>query len=132
MKRLFVVAGLLAMTLGVPGAALAKTAAAAPAKPATLKGELVDTGCYLSHGARGEKHIECATKCIANGMPMGLLTSDGTVYLVTMSHDNADPYNSLKTMAGKMVAITGPLATRGGMKSIEADEIKAETASASK
>jgi hypothetical protein len=130
MKRFLVVAGLLALTLGVSGRAVAQNAAAA--KPATLKGELVDTGCYLSHGAKGEKHIECATKCIANGMPMGLLTADGTVYLITMSHSNADPYNNLKTMAGKMVSVTGPLASRGGLKSIEADEVKPAATSASK
>ena len=95
----------------------------------TLTGELVDTGCYLGHGARGEKHVECATKCISGGMPMGLLTSDGTLYLLTMNHDNADPYNELKTMAGKMVSVTGMVMTRSGMKGIEAASYKvAETA----
>jgi len=95
----------------------------------TLTGELVDTGCYLGHGARGAKHVECATKCISGGMPMGLLTSDGTLYLLTMNHDNADPYNELKTMAGKMVSVTGMVMTRSGMKGIEAASYKvAETA----
>src|SRR5262249_42866306 len=28
----------------------------------TITGELVDTGCYLGHGARGEKHVSCASK----------------------------------------------------------------------
>src|SRR5437867_357566 len=59
----------------------------------TITGEVVDTGCYIAHSARGEKHVSCATKCINQGMPMGLLTSDGTLYLVTLNHDNADPYN---------------------------------------
>ena len=95
----------------------------------TLTGELVDTGCYLGHGARGAKHVECATKCISGGMPMGLLTSDGTLYLLTMNHDNADPYNELKTMAGKMVSVTGMVMTRSGMKGIEVASYKAaETA----
>jgi len=93
-----------------------------PAK--TLTGEVVDTGCYLAHEAKGEKHVACATKCIAGGMPMGLLTADGTLYLLTLDHDNADPYNQLKTMAGKTVNVTGPLTARGGMKGIDVTAVK--------
>lgn len=89
----------------------------------TVTGEVVDLGCYLGHAARGEKHISCATKCLAQGMPMGLLTTNGTLYLVTLDHDNADPYNSLKDMAGKNVTVTGQLLTRSGMKAIEATTV---------
>lgn len=85
----------------------------------SVSGEVVDMGCYLGHGARGEKHISCATKCINNGMPMGLLTSNGTLYLLTLNHDNADPYNQLKTMAGKNVTVTGQMMTRNGIKAID-------------
>jgi len=90
----------------------------------SITGEVVDTGCYLGHAARGEKHISCATKCLNQGMPMGLLTSNGTLYLITLDHDNADPYNSLKSMAGKNVTVTGELLSRSGMKAIEASAIQ--------
>src|SRR5258706_14753837 len=50
----------------------------------TITGEVVDMGCWLGHAARGEKHISCATKCLNQGIPMGLLTSNGTLYLVTL------------------------------------------------
>src|SRR5262249_22513952 len=86
----------------------------------TLTGEVVDTGCYLAHGARGEKHVSCATKCLSQGMPMGLLTSTGALYLITLDHDDADPYNKLKEMAGKTVRVTGEVMERAGMKGIEA------------
>ena len=94
----------------------------------TLTGELVDTGCYLGHGARGEKHVSCASKCIANGMPMGLLTADGSLYLITLNHDNADPYNKLKDMAGKKVKVTGTVMTRNGMKGIDVTDAVLATA----
>jgi hypothetical protein len=97
----------------------------------TITGEVVDTGCYLSHAARGEKHVECATKCINEGMPMGLLTDSGTLYLITMSHDNADPYNNLKAQAGKKVSITGTILTRNGMKAIQAEDFKPMAVNAS-
>jgi len=98
---------------------------AGKAAPKTLKGELVDTGCYLGHEAKGEKHISCATKCIANGMPMGLLTADGKLFLITMDHENADPYNALKNMAGKQVEVTGVVSERGGMRGIDVTAAKA-------
>jgi hypothetical protein len=90
----------------------------------TVTGEVVDMGCWLGHAARGEKHISCATKCLNQGMPMGLLTSNGTLYLVTLDHENADPYNNLKTMAGKNATVTGELLSRSGMKGIEASKVQ--------
>jgi hypothetical protein len=90
----------------------------------TISGEVVDMGCWLGHAARGKEHISCATKCLSQGMPIGLLTSNGTLYLVTLDHDNADPYVSLKDMAGKDVSITGELLSRSGMKAIEASKVE--------
>ncbi len=103
----------------------AKPAAASAApKRVTIKGEIVDTGCFLSHGSRGEKHKGCADKCIANGMPMGLLTTKGTLYLLTLDHDNADPYNQAKSMAAQTVEVTGTLLARNGMKAINVTGVK--------
>ena len=84
-----------------------------------ITGEIVDTGCFLAHMGQGAKHVECATKCISGGMPMGVLTRQGTLYLVTMNHDNADSYNKLKSMAGKKLTVMGQIYSRGGMKAIE-------------
>ncbi len=94
----------------------------------TVKGEVVDMGCYLGHGARGADHKSCAEKCIAGGMPMGLLTSDGTLYLLTMSHEDADPFDKAKGLAAETVSITGPVSERNGVKSIEVDQISQEMA----
>ncbi len=128
MKRLTIVLVAL-MLAAAPFAAFAHDSAhqgmamaAAPAK--TITGEVVDTGCYLDHAARGEKHASCASKCLAGGMPMGLLTSDGRLYLLTMNHDNPDPYNELKKMPGQTVAVTGKVMMRSGMKGIDVSSYK--------
>ncbi len=118
----------LAHDMGTMKGSASKTAA----KEVTLKGEIVDTGCYLGHGARGEKHKACATKCISGGMPMGLLTSDGTLYLLTLDHTNADPYNQAKDMAAQMVEVTGTVMSRSGMKAIDVTGIKAAAVAANK
>jgi len=90
----------------------------------------VDMGCYVGHGAAGEKHTECATKCIAGGMPMGLLTKEGNLYLLTMAHGNADPFNKLKGLAGKQVKVSGSATERAGMKTLEVASAEAATPAA--
>jgi len=132
MKRaLSAVLMLAAVSFAVTAVSAEKMEMKAEKKAVTLKGELVDTGCYIAHGAMGEKHKECATKCIAGGGPMGLL-SGKTLYLITMNHDNPDAYNKLKDMAGETVEVTGVVAERNGMKAIDVTEAKAAMAAAAK
>ena len=90
----------------------------------TITGEVVDTGCYLGHASKGADHASCATMCINQGMPMGVLTQKGVLYLVTMNHDKPDAYNKLKSMAGKKVTVTGHVYSRSGMTGIEIDSFK--------
>ena len=99
-------------------------------KPTTLSGELVDMGCYIGHMAKGEKHADCAAKCVSGGMPMGVLTSAGKLYLLTMDHANPDAYNKAKEFAGKQVKITGPTHVRNGVNTI--DVVSAETVAMAK
>ena len=51
-------------------------------KVTTLVGEIVDYSCYLQVGKHGAKHRDCGQKCLKNGQPIGLLTSDGKLYLL--------------------------------------------------
>lgn len=102
-------------------------------KSMTIRGEIVDMGCYLSSGAKGKDHQGCAEMCLKNGMPMGLLTKDGTLYLLTVSHGNVDPFNQAKQWAATQVEITGPFSERNGVRAIEVDQVKQlSTESASK
>jgi hypothetical protein len=97
----------------------AKAAPAASAKKTTLTGEIVDTGCYLGQGERGPKHQQCAQLCIRQGMPMGLLTAAGDLYLVVPPHSKTEAYKKLQDWAGLDVEITGTVMERNGLKSIE-------------
>ncbi|HEY3217440.1 MAG TPA: hypothetical protein VGK93_13205 [Candidatus Eisenbacteria bacterium] len=122
MKRASVLLAIVAVAMLALGAYAEQAAKKNPVK--TITGELIDTGCYLGHGAHGADHVGCATKCIAGGMPMGLLTKAGALYLLTLNHDNPDPYNQLKEMAGKTVSVTGEVMMRSGMKGIDVTEAK--------
>ena len=121
----YLAAGLMCMAVasqaheGTPTAKQVTPGMKMDAKPAVLKGEIVDLGCYLGREAKGADHKSCALKCIAGGMPMGLLTADGTLYLLTMSHESADPYNKAKEMASMNVEVTGKTMERNGLHAIE-------------
>jgi len=132
MKRVMSIALIVAAALFAMNAlAQEKSESKSEKKPQTIKGEIVDMGCYTAHGAMGEKHKECATTCIAKGMPMGLL-SGKTLYLLTLNHDNADPYNKCKDMAAAMVEVTGVVSERNGMKAIDVTDVKPAAAAAAK
>lgn len=65
------------------------TAHAAPeGKRMQLRGEMIDSWCYYSgvmgspESTLGTAHHTCAMWCAKGGIPVGLLTDDGTVYMV--------------------------------------------------
>jgi hypothetical protein len=126
------VALLVAVSISVCALVAMSAADNTSAKPEVKSwtGEVVDTGCYLAHGARGAKHAECANKCISGGMPMGLLAEDGTLYLITLNHENPDAYNKLKKMASKTVTVSGTMSERSGIKGIDVTSVKLAAAAA--
>ena len=88
----------------------------------TIKGEVLDMACYLDHNATGEKHANCAKKCINSGLPVGIKGDDGQTYLLIGEHK---PLNSeLADYAGKSITIKGKLSSRDGINMIENAEIQ--------
>lgn len=124
MKRGTVVkTSLLALLLGV-GVALPMLnfgAEQKEAKTESIKGEVVDMMCYLDHGAKGEKHKGCATKCIEGGGPVGLLAEDH-LYLVVGDH--APMNKELAPYAGQTITVKGKVVERHGWRMIENAEIE--------
>jgi hypothetical protein len=94
------------------------------AKPATVVGEIVDFSCYLQIGKHGEKHRSCAQKCFTNGQPIGLLTSDGSLYmLMEEEHDprrdgQTDLRKAAVDHAGHIMEVTGTEWSLGGYKAL--------------
>jgi hypothetical protein len=116
MTKLFSTSLTLAALMGL---GLVSTAQAATE---TIKGEVVDLMCYLDHGAKGDKHAECAETCIKSGGPVGLLTADNQLYLVVGDHK---PMNDkLAPLAGKTISLKGKVSERNGMKLIANAEIE--------
>ena len=95
-----------------------------PAKPATLVGEIVDFSCYLQVGKHGEKHRSCAQKCFQAGQPIGLMTSDGSLYmLMEEEHDPrrdglTDFRKAAIDHAGHIMEVTGTQSSHAGYNAL--------------
>ena len=87
----------------------------------TVTGEVLDMACYLDHGAHGEGHAACAEKCISSGLPVGLKSADGTVYLLIGQHMPAN--KELAQYAAKTITVKGKFVSRDGMNLLENIEI---------
>jgi len=94
------------------------------AKPTTLVGEILDFSCYLQIGKHGDKHRSCAQKCFKAGQPIGLLTKDGSLYmLMEEEHDlRRDGLTDFRTAAvdhaAHIMEVTGTLSAHNGVKAL--------------
>ncbi len=90
----------------------------------TVVGEIVDFSCYLEVGKHGEKHRDCAQKCFRAGQPIGLLTQDGTLYmLMEEEHDpRRDGMGTFRQAAidhaGHIMQVTGTASTVNGFRAL--------------
>jgi len=95
-----------------------------PAKVATVTGEIIDFSCYLQIGKHGEKHRSCGQKCFTNGQPIGLLTEDGSMYmLMEEEHDpRRDGLTDFRKAAiehtAHIMEVSGTVSEHGGYKAL--------------
>jgi len=99
-------------------------------KTATITGEVVDTGCYAEEGAKGEKHASCAKMCIQGGIPAGILTSSGHLYIV-LGENHKTPAEVVKGLEAKQVTATGKVIEKNGTHFIVVSKIAEAKASSS-
>lgn len=113
------VLGCLALPLAAQGHA------AAAGNEMTMTGQVVDLNCFTTNGASGAAHKGCAQACAKAGVPLGILASDGTIY-VPVSSKPGDPQNSKldKFIEGK-VTVTGTHRLVSGLHTIEIKTVAA-------
>ena len=91
------------------------------AKQTTIKGEVVDVSCYLAHGddGKGDAHKGCGQACAKNGGPLGILTSDGKLYVSVLPDDHKNGPNALLIdHVSHKVEATGVVRSKGGTNGI--------------
>src|SRR5438445_9737690 len=93
----------------------------------TITGEVVDLNCLTTNGASGPGHKACAQACAKAGVPLGVLSSDGTIY-VPVSSKPGDPQNSkLEQFIEAKVKVTGMHRMVSGLHTIEIKTVSAAT-----
>ena len=93
-------------------------------KPVTITGTVVDTGCYMSHDAIGEKHADCATMCAKGGVPLAIVDGAGKLYMpIAADHKNQNA--KLLPFVEKKVKVTGTLLEKGGFAGLTIKTIEA-------
>jgi hypothetical protein len=85
---------------------------------ATLRGEIVDSKCFLGamKPGDGKGHKACATLCVKNGIPAVLVTNgpDGSRrYLVVTSPEGGPMLEALVPFVGEPIEVTGELIEQG-------------------
>ncbi len=86
----------------------------------TVMGEVIDSQCYLSMGAKGDDHRQCAIDCANGGIPLAILEEKtGNVYFVGNAKEQMKGANDLLVdHAAHKVSVTGKLYEKGGARMI--------------
>ena len=104
---------------------------------ASVTGEVIDMACYFDDGGSGPGHAACASRCIASGLPVGLKTNDGTIYLligkpIPPSPQPGPKHESLNAQlasyAAKTVTVSGTIVSQKGTSVIENAQLVTEEA----
>lgn len=96
-----------------------------------VTGEIIDTWCYYSgvmggpDATQGTAHHTCAMWCAAGGIPVGMLTEDGTVYMVVKWEGNADVADGVALLDVQTHTITasGTAYKRDGINYIFVEDV---------
>jgi type 1 fimbria pilin len=109
--------------IAVIALAVSATLLLAADKTVTVKGEVVDTMCYASMGARGESHAKCGIGCAKKGIPVGLVEGNKMYILLPAKDDTGLPAAVVDHM-GKVVQVTGKTYSAGGNTFLTVDSVK--------
>lgn len=126
-KDVLPLAAAILISAGVTAASLEfwhrKNIAPGEGKEITVRGEVLDMTCYIAYNMSGPEHAADARECIRKGLPVGIKSEDGTVYLLTgpPKHSvNAE----LADVAAQIVTIRGKQTARDGFAQIQVEEIR--------
>jgi hypothetical protein len=84
-----------------------------------IRGEVVELGCYLRDGSRGEGHRTCALACLKNGGQLAIVQDEtGTLYPLAGATPASDPSAAARQHVAARVAVRGQLFQRNGGRAL--------------
>ena len=95
-----------------------------------VTGEVIDTWCTITEimFPEGSAHHQCAVWCAAGGIPVGILSDDGTIYMVLKVGDDATSVANpaVLEIQSHQVKVDGALYKRDGINYLVVDEVLAD------
>ena len=94
-------------------------------KDVSVKGEVIDTFCYATMGAKGSGHKQCGIDCARKGIPVGLL-EEGTdkVHVLLPTKDKTALPDDVVNRMGETVTVTGHPSAKGGVAFLTVESVK--------
>lgn len=121
LKRILAAAGLAVAFTLIAGTAQAQMP---QGEEVTITGTVIDISCKFGLGQAGEGHRMCAQVCADKGIPLGILTDSGDLYIPTTAAMPGESQNGrLKPFAEQKVRVTGKAFAAGGAHAIQIAEI---------
>ena len=97
------------------------------AEEVSITGQVVDVSCLVLNSASGTSHKSCAQTCADKGIPLGIKTADGTIY-IPLGSGMANAQNpKLREYAEGNVQVTGLHRFTNGVHTIEVKSVSAAT-----
>ena len=91
----------------------------------TIKGELVDSLCYVAMAAKGAGHKQCAIDCAKAGIPISMLEDEtGKLYTVLPKEDKTGYPESVISHMGETVTLKGDLYENGGQRYVTVESVE--------
>src|SRR5688572_25241116 len=92
---------------GPQGDAMAHGQHGAKTSTVTLRGEIVDPQCFLTHDGRGMAHQGCALSCAKGGQTLAFVDDrTGTLYMLIAENHSKNPNEPWYAYVGRPVIVT--------------------------
>jgi hypothetical protein len=124
-RRIALVLGLATIVASSPRPAPAAPQAPEAARETVLRGEVVETGCFVIGGRRGEVHRPCAIACANAGQDLGILDEQTkTLFVVVQDFTGGPQRNPLLDHVATRVEVRGTTLARGGISGVLVRQVK--------
>lgn len=90
-----------------------------------LRGEIVETGCFVIGNRHGPKHRQCAIACARAGQDLGILDqASGLLHVEIRDQREGTKLSTLLPYVAQNVEVRGRPFIRGGIRGIAIDGIR--------
>ena len=116
---------LMNLTLGLVAILALSTTAFADGTQTSVTGNLEDSYCYGTMGAKGAGHKECAMKCASSGTPVVLIEKGTEKSYILLPNKDASPLpDSVISHMEDEVTVTGKEYNKNGTEYIVVESVK--------